>query len=145
MTTHFNENFDEIAPACFAFEANDYKSAAEIAQILRQSYLPFDKIDIRSFDNLAKLLGDGVIGYGVHKFVHYVSPIVDVFYYKFSYIGRWSLFLHPRDKPYGAHHVDDIQYVFGASFMGSTIRFTDPENIAVERMTRIWEQFAWTG
>lgn len=145
LTSQLNDNFDDIAQKCFFFEANEHKSASEIAQVLRKSYLPYDKIDIRSFDGLGKLLGDGVIGYGVHKFVHHVSKVTDVYYYKFSYTGRYSRFLYPRNRPYGVHHVDDIQYVFGASFMGSNITLTDPENVMVQRMTRIWAQFARTG
>lgn len=74
-TRELNEAFDEIAPRCFFFEANDHKSALEISHALRKSYLPFDKIDMRSFNALNHLFADGVIGYGVHKFVHFISAL----------------------------------------------------------------------
>lgn len=113
---------------------------------LSKFYVPFDTLDVRAFDGLSKFMADGTIGYGVHKFVHHVSKLNNAYYYKFSFIGRYSQFLYPRNHPYGVHHSDDIQYVFVASFIGaSPIKFLDPENVAVERMTRIWEQFAKTG
>lgn len=127
------------------FEKNEVKSEAEVSQILRKSYLPYDIIDVRSFTGLSNLIGDGIIGYGVHRFVGLTSEHIDVYYYKFSYVGRFSRFTYPRDKPYGVHHVDDIQYVFRSTFMGSDITDTDPESFMVERMTRIFEQFASTG
>lgn len=145
MTAILNQDFDLLAPECFFFEETATKSSLEIGRILRKFYLPFDVIDIRSFNNLNNLFADGVIGFGVHKFVHLVSPYTDVFYYKFGYVGRFSLFNYPGGKPFGVHHADDIQYVFGASFIGPAILLDDPENFMVERMTRLWEQFASTG
>lgn len=144
-TRILNENFDDVAPGAIFFEENDFKSRHEIGKILRDAYLPFDVIDIRSFNSLAQLFADGIIGYGVHRFVHFVSKFTDVYYYKFSYVGRYSYLYYPRDKPYGAHHVDDIQYLFNTNFLGQFVEEEDPENLMVERMTRIWAQFAKTG
>lgn len=145
LTQLLNENFDSVAPACFFFEANGHHTAEAIGSTLRKFYLPFDTIDIRSFNSLNKLFADGVIGYGVHKFVHLINNFTDVYYYKMTFMGRYSTFNYPHDKPYGVHHVDDLQYLFNAKFIGPTIQLDDPENIAVERLTRIWAQFASTG
>lgn len=116
-----------------------------MATIIRESYFPFDVIDIRSFNNLNNLFADALISYGVHKFVHLVNAFIDVYYYKFSYVGELSGFNFPRDRPYGVHHGDDNQYVFNDGFQGIAIPLTHPDSFVVERMTRIWEQFAWTG
>lgn len=141
-----NDNFNEIAPKCFSFEGNDFKSSSEAAEILRDAYFSYDTIDMRSFNNLQQLSADGIIGYGVHRFVNFVRNLTDVYYYKFSFTGRFSRFYYPNEKiPFGAHHVDDIQYLFNAPYVGSLIEVSDPESFIVERMTRIWEQFAWTG
>lgn len=140
-----NENFESIAPTCFFFEATSKFTADEIARKLRKAYLPFDIIDLRSFTSLNQLFADGVIGLGVHRFVHYVSKFSDVFYYKFTYTGRYSLFVNSHGKPYGVHHADDIQYLFSVKHIGQIIGVTDPENSMVERMTRIWAQFAKAG
>lgn len=108
--------------------------------------MPFETIDIRSFSALNNLFGDSLIGYPVHKLVHQLSNFTDVFYYKFSYVGRFTLFRYPAGgPPYGVHHVDDLQYVFDVDYIGPTIMPTDPENFMVDRMTRIWEHFAWNG
>lgn len=104
-----------------------------------------DKIDARSVSSLNRLSADGWIGYGVHRLVHYASVHVDVYYYKFSYIGRFSVFFYPRDKPYGTHHIDDVQYTIQADWISPVLQVSDPENFMVERMTRIWEQFALRG
>lgn len=139
-----NDHFDELAPYCFAYEAGTARSH-EFGKILRSSYLPFDKIDARSFNGLNNLFGDGIIGYGVHKFAHLASNHTKVFYYKLSYIGRFSVFNYPHDKPYGVHHGDDLQYVFYVPTIGSLVTPTDPEHFMIERMTKIFEQFALTG
>lgn len=147
-TRELNERFDEIAPTCFSYEGNDHKSTKEIGDILRGAYLPYDTIDIRSFTGLKNLISDGIIGIGVHRFVHYISNFTDVYYYRFSYTGRFSRFyatVDPVRKPYGVHHIDDIQYMFYAAFMSPMFGVGDPEHTTVERMTRIWEQFATTG
>ncbi|KAG5678815.1 hypothetical protein PVAND_008449 [Polypedilum vanderplanki] len=136
-----NENFAEFTSNCFSYTPTEKNS-----EILRKYYFPYDKIDGRSFDNLNQLSADGTIGYGVHRLVHYTSKFTDVYYYKFSYIGRFSIFNYPNDRPYGVHHVDDIQYtVTYRAFDGRFIKENDPENFMVERMTRIWEQFAKAG
>lgn len=112
---------------------------------IKDSYFPFNVIDIRSFNNLNNLFADALIGYGVHKFVHLVNPFIDVYYYKFSYVGATSMFNFPRNSPYGVHHGDDNQYVFNDAWVGIDIPLDHPDSFVVERMTRIWEQFAWTG
>lgn len=94
-----NENFNKMAPHCFFYKQNEEKSK-KISEALRKSFLPLNPIDVRSFNGLNYLFGDGVIGYPVHKFVHLISPFTDVYYYKFSYIGRYG-FNYPHDKPYG--------------------------------------------
>ncbi|XP_037041115.1 esterase E4-like isoform X2 [Bradysia coprophila] len=145
-TAYLNENWASIAPICFFFEGNEFTSTEEMATAIRESYFPFNDIDIRSFNNLNNLFGDSLISYGVHKFVHLVNTFIDVYYYKFSYVGQFSVFNFPRNRPYGVHHEDDIQYVFNLGRPGSVaIPLGHPDSFVVERMTRIWEQFAWTG
>jgi acetylcholinesterase len=135
-----NENFDEIAPICFSYDANEEFSAA-----MRKLYFPFDKIDARSFNGLNNFFSDGIIGYGAHNFVRLISKFTPVYYYKFSFIGRSGFFKYPGDKPYGVHHGDDGMYLLPYPFLGPMIQPEDPENFMVERMTRIFSQFALTG
>lgn len=141
-----NNNFDSIAPICFRYESDTEKSKA-FSKVLRNTYLPLETIDVRSFGGLAYLFGDSLIGYSVHRLVHLISNQTQVFYYKFSYVGRYSAFLYPHDKPYGTHHGDDTQYPFQDSTFrpGREITILDPESFMVDRMTKIFESFATTG
>lgn len=79
-----NENYDDVAPNCFVYSLA--KNPKSIGDILRKEYLPFDTIDARSFNHLNNFFADAVIGVGVHRFVHFISNLTDVYYYKFSFI-----------------------------------------------------------
>lgn len=48
-----------------------------------------------------QLYADGLIGFGMHRFVRLASLYTKVFYYKNSYVGRYSHLYYPGDKPYG--------------------------------------------
>lgn len=137
-----NENYDEVAPNCFAYSLA--KNPKAVGDVLRKAYLPFDTIDVRSFNNLNNFFADGGIGVGVHRFVHLISDLTDVYYFKFSFIGRYSLFNYPHDRPYGVHHADDMQYIM-SDYISPLYTNLDKESFIVERMTRIYEQFAWSG
>lgn len=129
---------------CFNYEENTAKSRA-ISHALREAYFVFDDIDVRSFHPLGHLFADSRIGYAVHRLVHLISNVTDVYYYKFSYVGRFSLFHYPQNSPYGVHHGDDPQYIFSVDYLSPLILPTDPEHFMIERMTTIWESFAHTG
>lgn len=87
-----------------------------------------------------------MIGYGSHRFVHFLSNYTNVYYYKLSYVGQRSVFNYPRDLPYGVSHTDDIyQFLFKTRYLNYSIAEADRDNIIVERLTRIWEQFAYFG
>jgi acetylcholinesterase len=129
-----------MAPHCFFYRQDEDKSNS-ISDALKNSFLPLNPIDVRSFNGLNYFFGDGVIGYPIHKLVHLVSSFTDVYYYKFSYVGRYG-FNYPHNKPYGVNHGDDLQYTF---FDGPVIKESDPENFMVERMTKLFEYFAVNG
>lgn len=137
-----NENYDEVAPNCFEYALS--KDPKSVGDVLRKTYFPFDAIDVRSFNGLNNFYSDALIGVGVHRFVHFISNATDVFYFKFSFSGRYSLFNYPNDHPYGVHHADDMQYIM-SEYISPLYEKSDRESFMVERMTRIYEQFAWTG
>lgn len=137
-----NEHFNDVVPKCFGYETAENREA--FGDILRKAYLPFDTIDVRSFNNLNNLYSDGFVGNNVHRFVHMISNVTDVYYYKFSFIGPYSLFNYPHNRPYGVHHADDMQYLM-SDYISPLYRQSDPESLMVERWTRIYEQFAWYG
>lgn len=142
-----NDNFDEVAPYCFGYEGGNTLKSRTISAAIK-NYLPFDVIDIRSMNALVNLFGDVNTGYSQHIFVHRINQYIPVYYYKFSYIGRFSYFNFPKDKPYGVEHGDDMQYLFHLSYLDKDFPIIDEldrENFMVERMTRMYEHFANTG
>lgn len=96
----FNVNFNQMAPRCFFYPYLDQPKSDIVSKALRKAFLPYKPIDIRSFNGLNYIFGDGIIGYPVHRFVQLVSNFTKVYYYKFSYIGRYG-YNYPHDKPYG--------------------------------------------
>lgn len=48
-----------------------------------------------------QLFSDGVIGFGVHRFVKLAAAFTRVYYYRHSFVGRFSHVYYPSDKPYG--------------------------------------------
>lgn len=85
----FNVNFNEIAPKCFFYWENQTKSNA-MSEVLKEKFLPAQKIDEKSFEGLSILISDGFIGYPTHKFVELTSTYTDVYYY----------LMKSRDEPY---------------------------------------------
>lgn len=137
---NLNENFEQVAPICFSYEMDTERSKV-MSRVFRKFYLPFKSIDVRSFNGLYTLLSDGFLSYPVHKFAHLASKFTKVYYYKFSYVGKNSCYKFPHNQPFGAHHGDDRLYVLE----GYPMAYNDTDNVMVERMTRIFENFALTG
>lgn len=92
-----------------------------------------------------QLFSDGVIAYGVHRLVQLLWDKVKVYYYNTSFRGRFSIFQNIGFEWEGVDHEDDLQYIFNVQRIGPLIEVTDPENIAVERITRLWTNFVKYG
>jgi hypothetical protein len=92
-----------------------------------------------------QIFADSIIGFGVHRFVNLVSSTVPVYYYKSSYVGRYSHLYFPKDKPYGVVHTDDLFYVLVLRTVAPIFRSADPESETVERLTRYWINFVKNG
>lgn len=86
-----------------------------------------------------------MIGFGAHRFVQLASAHTNVYYYKFSYTGRYSHTYYPADKPYGAVHHDELLYLLRVPVMTPPFKQTDPENTIIEQLTGWWANFAETG
>ncbi|KAJ6641288.1 Carboxylesterase 1C [Pseudolycoriella hygida] len=138
-----NDIFEDVAPRCFNYEEGTNISKA-MSKHFRETYFPYEIIDDRSFEDLSNLFSDSIFGYPTHLFVNFASKFIDVYYYKFSYVGSHSLFLHPRNSPYSVAHGDDIHYL--VPWMMFPIVGTDnPDNFLVERLLSIYENFAKNG
>lgn len=85
------------------------------------------------------------MSFGHHRLVKMIWNQTDVFYYKSSYVGRFSRFIYKHNKPYGVEHEDDVQYILQIRDFSEKFTLKDPEMKNVERMTRFWANFAING
>lgn len=97
-----NEEFEKYAPICFMYERDSPRSK-EISKVLWENFINDEKITESSFNGLAYLFNDGVVGFTVHRFVQLVHKWTKVYYYKNTYVGRHSNFFYPpgSERPYG--------------------------------------------
>lgn len=137
-----NERFEDVAPECFRYEEGTERSKA-MSKSFRKNYFPYDVINARAFEDLNHLFSDSSMGYATHNLVNLASKFVNVYYYKFSYVGSFSLFNYPHDAPYSVSHGDDIHYLVPWAF--PIIEVDNPDNFIVERLLRIFENFANNG
>lgn len=77
--------------------------------------------------------------------VQLLNTQVDVFYYKFTYMGRFSVFKYPNNAPWGVDHGDDVQYLAEFPLMAPIYQSDDPEYKMVQIYTRLITNFASTG
>lgn len=120
LRNEMNVNFEKWAPICFLYERNSEKSK-KVSKHLKKQYhlhgniedertlLKLNHVQIfRAFcyrnvhDNyFFQLFSDAIIGFGVRRFVELASVYTNVFYYRFSYVGRHSHIYFPSVKPFG--------------------------------------------
>lgn len=104
-----DENFETYAPISFQYERDTNNSLA-ISRALRKFYFGTKPIDNSSLTQLGELYADALIGFGVDRAVKLIAEKSDkqVFYYKFSYQGRYSHFYLPGTNdsvPYGKQQI----------------------------------------
>ncbi|XP_055850888.1 esterase FE4-like [Episyrphus balteatus] len=137
-------NFDKYAPQLFIFNSKD-ENTIEKSDKIKKFYLKNKPIKDQAFSNFAVIFSDAIINHGVHRLVQLARKYVNVFYYRFDYLGRFSIFPDENNKPRGVSHADDLQYIFGNKWFGKRISQADPEMFMVDRMTKWWTSFAKDG
>lgn len=159
----FNHDLFKVISSCLKYDSLSEVDNRAIAKKLKEHYFVNPTVDIRSFDALNEFIADGSIAYGVHRFVHLAANYTKVYYYKFTYRGRDSNFLYPKDEPFGKNnqdkiiskflkfvfagveHGDDLIYLFPDRRYFNPISHDDRDGIIVEKFTRIIENFARSG
>ncbi|XP_058169953.1 juvenile hormone esterase [Anopheles ziemanni] len=146
LRRELDESFETLAPILFLFERHTPESRTK-SRLLREQFLGDRPLTLNgSLEGLNFLFADGLIGFGMHRFVALASKYTTVYQYKFSYVGRYSHLYYPEpDKPYGAVHHDDLLYLLTGPFIAPMFNATDPENETVVRMTSMWTSFAIHG
>lgn len=149
LRASLDEQFEKYAPVCFQYE-RDTDNSRNISRALRKFYFGNRAIDNSTLTNLAEIYGDALIGFGVNRGAKLLAERNDqpVYYYKFSYQGRYSHFYLPESNgtvPYGVVHHDDLIYLFYISRLFPWFTPSDPEAQTVEKLTKLWANFARTG
>ncbi|XP_015127076.1 esterase E4 [Diachasma alloeum] len=141
-----NANYTRIFPISFFYERGTERSLA-ITESLRKFYLKGKPVGVDSWQGLADLYADALVGFANHRFVNLMGghSRAPVWYWKFSYQGRFTTARWPDGKPFGVVHQDDLMYLFYQSKVFPYFEDDAPENVMVEKMTAIWANFAKTG
>lgn len=138
-----NGNFRSYAPKCFNYD--EFANKDEVTDALRKFYLNNQPVTDGNINKFGDMFADGMISFGVYRFLSLVSLYKDVYFYEFDYFNRFSHFYLPDGLPLGVAHGDELQYMYVFSKIAREISKDDPENVMVEKMTSWWAQFAKTG
>ncbi|KAF2903951.1 hypothetical protein ILUMI_02213 [Ignelater luminosus] len=147
LLEELDKDFERIAPIAFIYERNT-ENSKHISRELRKFYLGDGPLNNSSLSGLEKLYADGVIGFGVNRGVKLLSENSNrpVYYYRFSFKGRYSHFYLPGTQtPYGVVHHDDLIYMFYISQFFPKFNVTSPEYVMVKKLTTLQTNFAYTG
>ncbi|XP_023158747.1 venom carboxylesterase-6 [Ceratitis capitata] len=140
----YNEDFEKYAPIGLMYE-RDTERSREVSRVLRSKYL--GNATLTQSDSLVpfgNLYSDGIIGFEYHRFLDMVSRLVPTYTYLFTYKGRYSHF-KLNDEVFGAVHHDELLYLLYVPVITPLFKKTDPENVVIENLTRMWSEFAKKG
>nr|ABN05619.1 female neotenic-specific protein 1 [Cryptotermes secundus] len=147
LAEDMDNNFDTVAPIAFFYERNTERSHI-ISQELRKFYLKGQHLTNTSLSDLGELFTDAIIGFPEDRASTVISHLsgAPLYYYKFSYQGRYSSVYRPHTNiPYGVVHYDDQMYLFFIPTLAPYFKPEDPETKIVERQTKMWANFIQTG
>ncbi|KAJ8983994.1 hypothetical protein NQ317_008699 [Molorchus minor] len=150
LLKEINSNFEKVAPIAFEYERNTDTSKA-ISKALKTFYFQDKPIDKSSLTPLAQLYADSIIGFSVNRAAKLIAEHsnASVYYYRFSYQGRYSHFYTPDSNntvPYGVVHHDDLIYLFYISKLFPLFKESSPTEVEmVGKLTTLYANFAKTG
>ncbi|CAG9854755.1 unnamed protein product [Phyllotreta striolata] len=150
LTQEINEKFDKNAPITFLYERNTDFSK-KISKTIKSLYLEDKNIEKSQLKPLAELYADFLVNFGVNRAAKVISEHSNqsVFYYEFSYQGRYSHFYTPESNytmPFGIGQHDDLLYLFYIQKLFPLFKENSPEEVEmVNKLTAIYANFAKTG
>ncbi|XP_073818499.1 juvenile hormone esterase-like [Musca autumnalis] len=138
----FNENFSKYAPIYFFYE-RETANSRRISEEIRSFYFQNTTLEFpRSLERFGELYAD-VVGFENHRFLNMVSKHIPVYSYLFSYKGRYSTFRNPEtNQTHGAMHLDELWYLLYLPEITPLFKKEDPEDLVIERLSRMWYEFA---
>ncbi|XP_063229237.1 juvenile hormone esterase-like isoform X1 [Bacillus rossius redtenbacheri] len=145
-TEEVNNDYEQVYPISFLYERETQRSRF-ITNELRRFYLNNMDLENTTYNGLGLIYSDALVGYGVHTSskVLPARSSKPVYYYKFTYPGRYSfVHLDGTTQPFGIVHHDDLIYLFHISLLFPLLKENDPEILMVERLTKLWANFIQT-
>ncbi|XP_055902948.1 esterase FE4-like [Eupeodes corollae] len=136
-------NFAKYAPKFFVHNFDDPK--IDKTKIVQSFYLGNQSLAKQKLSNFGKIFSDSMANYSINRLVQLARKFVDVYYYRFDYLGRFGVFENWEGKPLGVNHADDLQYIIKRRMLRKTINPNDPEWFMVTRMVKVITTFAETG
>ncbi|KAJ8959088.1 hypothetical protein NQ318_022345 [Aromia moschata] len=150
LMKEMNDNFEKVAPIAFEYERTTDQSKT-ISKALKTFYFQDKPIDKSQLTPLAQLYADSIIGFSVNRAAKLIAEHSNesVYYYRFSYQGRYSHFYLPDSNnttPYGVVHHDDLIYLFYISKLFPLFKESSPTEVEmVSKLTSLYANFAKTG
>lgn len=157
-----NYNFQGYVPEFLTIDPNS-ENLDTISNQLYNFYVgPNDMITTQNlFDTFGLMYSDGVISHGVHRLVELTRKDMEVYFYRFDYLGQYSILVGPDGKPFGKYicliqveitftitavmHVDELLYLFNDNSVAPIFKKNDPEVAIMNQMTDYWSSFARDG
>lgn len=143
-----NNNWNKVAPIFCMYE-RDTSRSNYISRQLRQFYFKDEPISERTLLQLGKVYGDCITIFPVYRAVKlFASKSREpVYFYKFTYEGRFGFYRWSNDTAYNPSHHDDLQYLFHAKQFPFLPYLEDdaPEAPMVELYTSMWSNFVING
>nr|AJP62562.1 carboxylesterase [Oxya chinensis] len=144
--TEMQENFTHVAPLAFMYKEDQH--SAYKSQKLRNFYLRNLPISEFVLEGLGNIYSDSIINFGVDRAARLIASRSSepVYFYLFSYPGRYSFVVYPGTNiPYGVMHQDDTMYLFHVSRLFPFFYRDAPEVPILERHTKMWANFVIHG
>ncbi|XP_022209986.2 juvenile hormone esterase [Drosophila obscura] len=143
----FNSDWEHYAPIAFLYE-RETNHSRHASRVLREKYLgSVQRLEYpQSLKGLGELYSDALIGVSFNRFVRLMAPHTPIYVYLFRYKGRYSFLKNPENhQAMGPVHHDELLYLFHVPPESPLFRREDPENQMIERLTRMWWEFAAKG
>ncbi|CAK9823340.1 Esterase FE4 [Anthophora retusa] len=141
-----NDNWQKLAPIIFMYE-RDTPRSNYVSNELRKFYFKDQPINSDTSEQLKQIYADSVIIFPMYRsaklFATYST--LPVYFYKFTYAGRYSFYKFNDTATYGAAHHDDLQYLFYMKNFFPYFESDAPEIPMVEIYTSMWSNFVQTG
>ncbi|XP_017040111.1 juvenile hormone esterase [Drosophila ficusphila] len=145
IVSKYNQNWEDFATKALNLEGNSTQTRAA-ARVLREKYMPesIDKLEYpKSLKGFGELYSDAVIGVAYNRFLRLMAPHTPIYTYLFRYKGRYSFLKNPdTQEAMGPVHHDELLYLFHVSLV---TKQEYPEHFMIERLTRMWTEFAQKG